>query len=68
MILAGAGVLQARTSGNLIRLAELLRVPVVASWRRGDVISSDNPLYLGMTGYGSRRPFANASPPQMRSS
>jgi acetolactate synthase I/II/III large subunit len=53
VILAGAGVLRARTSNDLLRLAELLRVPVVASWRRGDVISNDNPLYLGMTGYGS---------------
>lgn len=53
VILAGAGVLRARTSNDLIRLAELLRVPVVASWRRGDVISNDNPLYLGMTGYGA---------------
>ena len=53
IILAGAGVLRARTSNDLIRLAELLRIPVVASWRRGDVISNDNPLYLGMTGYGS---------------
>ena len=53
LILAGAGVLRARTSNDLLRLAELLRVPVVASWRRGDVISTDHPLYLGMTGYGS---------------
>ena len=53
VILAGAGVLRARTSNDLIRLAELLRVPVIASWRRGDVISNDSPLYLGMTGYGS---------------
>jgi acetolactate synthase-1/2/3 large subunit len=53
VILAGAGVLRARTSNDLVRLAELLRVPVVASWRRGDVISNDHPLYLGMTGYGS---------------
>ena len=58
VILAGAGVLRARTSNDLVRLAELLRVPVVASWRRGDVISNDNPLYLGMTGY--------ASPPTVR--
>ncbi len=53
VILAGAGVLRARTSNDLLRLAELLRVPVVASWRRADVISNDHPLYLGMTGYGS---------------
>jgi acetolactate synthase I/II/III large subunit len=53
VILAGAGILRARTSNDLLRLAELLRVPVIASWRRGDVISNDNPLYLGMTGNGS---------------
>ncbi len=43
VILAGAGVLRARTSNDLVRLAELLRVPVVASWRRGDVISERPP-------------------------
>ena len=53
VILAGAGVLRARTSTELVRFAELLRVPVIASWRRADVISNDHPLYLGMTGYGS---------------
>jgi len=51
VILAGAGVLRGRTSNDLLRLAELLRVPVIAGWRRGDVISNDHPLYLGMTGY-----------------
>ena len=53
VILAGAGVLRARTSTDLVKLAELLRVPVIAGWRRGDVISNDHPLYLGMAGYGS---------------
>jgi acetolactate synthase-1/2/3 large subunit len=53
VILAGGGILRARTSNDLVRLAELLRVPVIAAWRRGDVIPNDNPLYLGMSGYGS---------------
>lgn len=53
VILAGGGILRARTSNDLLRLAELLRVPIIAAWRRGDVISNDHPLYLGMTGYGS---------------
>ncbi|MFL5725736.1 MAG: thiamine pyrophosphate-binding protein [Chloroflexota bacterium] len=53
LILAGAGVLRARTSTDLLKVAELLDVPIVAAWRRGDVISNDHPLYLGMTGYGS---------------
>ena len=53
VILAGAGVLRARTSTELVKFAELLHVPVMASWRHGDVISNDNPLYLGMAGLGS---------------
>ncbi|MEO5939736.1 MAG: thiamine pyrophosphate-dependent enzyme [Candidatus Limnocylindrales bacterium] len=53
VILAGGGILRARTSTDLVRLAELLRVPVIAGWRRADVISNDHPLYLGMAGYGS---------------
>ena len=56
MILAGAGVLRARCSNDLVRFAELLHVPVIASWRRGDVIPNDHPLYLGMTGFGSPAP------------
>jgi len=50
VILAGGGVLRARTSTELIRFAELLQVPVIAAWRRADVISNDHPLYLGMAG------------------
>ena len=53
VILAGGGVLRARTSTELLRFAELLHVPVIAGWRRGDVISNDHPLYLGMAGYGA---------------
>ena len=50
VIVAGAGVLRARTSSDLTRLAELLHVPVIAAWRRADVMSNDNPLFLGMAG------------------
>jgi acetolactate synthase-1/2/3 large subunit len=50
VILAGGGVLRARTSTDLLRFAELLQVPVIAGWRRADVISNDHPLYLGMAG------------------
>ena len=53
LILAGAGVLRARTSTDLTRFAELLRVPVIATWRRGDVISNESPLFLGMAGIGA---------------
>ena len=55
LILAGAGVLRARCSNDLVRFAELLHVPVIASWRRGDVIPNDHALFLGMAGFGSPR-------------
>ena len=55
VILAGGGVLRARTSSDLTRLAELLHVPVICGWRRGDAFSNDHPLFLGMAGLGSPR-------------
>jgi acetolactate synthase-1/2/3 large subunit len=51
VILAGGGVLRARTSTELLRFADLLQVPIVAAWRRPDVVSNDEPLYLGQAGY-----------------
>ena len=53
LILAGAGILRARSTDALVRFADMIRVPVVASWRRPDVFPNDNPLYLGMTGLGA---------------
>ncbi|MFO1541461.1 MAG: thiamine pyrophosphate-binding protein [Chloroflexota bacterium] len=50
-ILAGGGVLRARTSKRLLALAEALGVPVIAAWRRPDVVPNDHPLFLGMSGY-----------------
>ena len=53
VILAGGGILRARCSNDLTKLVELLQVPVIATWRRGDVIPNDHALYLGMAGYGA---------------
>ena len=53
VILAGGGILRARTSTELLKFAELLQVPVIAAWRRADVISNEHPLYLGMAGFGA---------------
>ncbi len=53
VILAGAGVLRSRGTADLVRLADLLEVPVIASWRRPDVFPNDHRLYLGMTGYAA---------------
>ncbi len=53
VILAGAGVLRSRGTADLVKLAELVDVPVMAAWRRPDVFPNDHALYLGMTGYWS---------------
>jgi acetolactate synthase-1/2/3 large subunit len=53
VILAGGGILRARTSTELLRFADLLQVPIVAAWRRADVVPNDHPLYLGMAGLGA---------------
>jgi acetolactate synthase-1/2/3 large subunit len=51
VVLAGAGVLRSRATADLVRLVELVDVPVVAAWRRPDVFPNDHALYLGMSGY-----------------
>ncbi|MFM2105926.1 MAG: hypothetical protein RL338_958 [Chloroflexota bacterium] len=55
LIVAGGGVLRARATADLVRLAEILEVPVVASWRRPDVFPNDHRLYLGHAGYAAPR-------------
>lgn len=50
VILAGGGVTRARASKRLLALADALAVPVIASWRRPDVVPNDHPAFLGTTG------------------
>jgi acetolactate synthase-1/2/3 large subunit len=58
LIVAGAGVLRSGATEALVAFAERFDVPVVASWRRPDVIPNEHPFYIGMTGL--------ASPPTVR--
>ena len=53
LILAGGGTIRAGATDALVALAEALQVPVMSAWRRPDAFPHANPLYLGMTGYGS---------------
>ena len=53
LILAGAGVLRAGATDDLVELAEALDVPVMSAWRRPDAFPNDHRLFLGVTGYGS---------------
>ncbi len=50
VILAGGGVIRARATKRLLALADELAIPVIASWRRPDVVPNDHPGYLGVTG------------------
>lgn len=50
VILAGGGVIRARASKRLLAFADELGVPVIASWRRPDVVPNDHPGYLGVAG------------------
>ena len=53
VIVAGAGVLRAEATVELAAVAEATATPVIASWRRPDVVPNDHPLYLGMAGLGA---------------
>ena len=67
VILAGAGVLRARCSNDLVQFAELLHVP--GDRRPGGAATSlpnDHALYLGMAGYGGPRVVSGAAPDRRR--
>ncbi len=53
LIVAGGGVIAAGATDLLVRLSELLEVPVMAAWRRPTAFPNDHPHYLGMTGFGA---------------
>lgn len=50
LLFAGNGIRLARAEKEFHELVELLGIPVVATWCAADLISSDNPLYVGRPG------------------
>jgi acetolactate synthase-1/2/3 large subunit len=50
LIFIGNGVRLARAEGELRRLVALLRIPVEATWCAADIISSEDPLFVGRPG------------------
>jgi acetolactate synthase-1/2/3 large subunit len=50
LVFAGNGIRLARAEREFAQLIELLKVPVVATWCAADLISSDNPLFVGRPG------------------
>jgi acetolactate synthase I/II/III large subunit len=55
VIVAGGGVRTSGASGELVRLAERLSVPVVCSMDGKDTIAGDHPLGCGVVGLYSRK-------------
>lgn len=54
VIVAGGGVRASRAGGELVALAEMLRIPVVTSANGKDTIPGTHPLSAGMVGTYSR--------------
>jgi acetolactate synthase-1/2/3 large subunit len=50
LILIGNGVRLARAEDDLRRLFSLLQIPVEATWCAADIISSEDPLFVGRPG------------------
>jgi acetolactate synthase-1/2/3 large subunit len=50
LVFAGNGIRLARAEREFGELIRLLKIPVVATWCAADLISSDDPLYVGRPG------------------
>jgi acetolactate synthase-1/2/3 large subunit len=50
LIFIGNGVRLARAEAELRRLVSLLQIPVAATWCAADIISSEDPLFVGRPG------------------
>lgn len=52
VLVAGGGIVEADCAADAVRLAELLSMPMTASYARGDAVPNDHPLYIGPLGRG----------------
>jgi acetolactate synthase-1/2/3 large subunit len=50
LIFAGNGIRLSRAESEFRRLVEALKVPVAATWCAADLVSSENPLFVGRPG------------------
>lgn len=57
LILAGGGVIAADGEQALLNLCEKFTIPVMASFRRHDVLSNQHHLYVGHSGLGTFSPI-----------
>ena len=50
VILAGTGIRLANSHNEFVKLIEKLKIPVVTAWNAHDVLTDDNPLFVGKPG------------------
>ncbi|MDR2685056.1 MAG: thiamine pyrophosphate-binding protein, partial [Prevotellaceae bacterium] len=50
VLMLGTGVRLANAHKEVLRLAEILQIPVVTAWNAHDLVTDENPLYCGRPG------------------
>tara|TARA_S200000501_G_scaffold69881_1_gene61892 strand:- start:10227 stop:11993 length:1767 start_codon:yes stop_codon:yes gene_type:complete len=55
IILVGNGVRLAGARDNFIKMARLLKVPILTTWKALDFLAEDDPLYVGRPGLTAQR-------------
>src|SRR5699024_5736557 len=53
IIIAGGGVVHSKAQKHLVKIAELLKIPVVTAFRRFTAFPNSHPNYVGYLGMGS---------------
>ena len=48
LLLAGSGIRSGNAAEDFLKLIEKLGIPVVTAWNSGDLLSFDNPYFVGM--------------------
>ncbi|OMH27651.1 glyoxylate carboligase [Tersicoccus phoenicis] len=61
LIVAGGGIINADASDRLVKLAELLNVPVIPTLMGWGAIPDDHPLMAGMVGLQTSHRYGNAT-------
>jgi len=59
LVLSGAGVAYSRSSGNLVKFAESLSLPIITTGNGRGTIPETHPLSLGRVGFGGGNPVAD---------
>lgn len=56
LLLVGTGIRLGKAEDEILKLVDMLKIPVVTAWNANDVIAADNPYFAGMPGTVGTRP------------